>query len=256
MTDSIARRLFPHMTSVAAAAPPVTTSAVSPATSTAPLAHRLFPNMPRIPAPVRPALRYIAHNASPAPASARCCTALGTRAESWSTSRRESEMLEGLATPTYRSLIAEVERQRERRGWPIWKLEQVAGLSEAHISKLLRGERLGTWQTLEFLIAAMFPKGHRIRIEPLKPMKIAPASIPEHHHKILTAYNRHLLATVASSGGHARAEKLTRKRRQEIGKLGAQARWGHKRKLAPHTANGNRVNGNRAVGLPQPPAFD
>ena len=164
-------------------------------------------------------------------------------------------MIEGLATPTYRSLIRELDRQRERRGWPIWKLEERAGLSEAHISKLLREERLATWQTIEFLIAALFPEGCRIKLEPLKPTKLSPASIPEHQLKILTAYSRHLLATIASSGGIARAEKLTRKRRREIGQLGAQARWGHKRKLAPHAANGNH-NGQSAVGVLQSASID
>jgi hypothetical protein len=165
-------------------------------------------------------------------------------------------MIEGLATPTYKSLIAELERQRERRGWPIWKLEQVAGLSEAHISKLTRGERIATWPTIEFLIAAMFPTGCRIKLEPLKPIRIAPATIPEHQLKILRAYQRHMLATMASSGGFARAEKLPRARRQEIGRLGAQARWGHKRKLAPRAANGSSHNGKHTVGVSEHLAFD
>jgi transcriptional regulator with XRE-family HTH domain len=160
-------------------------------------------------------------------------------------------MIEGLATPSYRSLIAELDRQRERRGWPIWRLEERAGLSEAHLSKLLRGERIATWSTLEFLIAAMFPTGCRLKLEPLKPVRIAPAIIPEHQMKILRAYNRHLLATIASSGGHARAESLTRERRQQIGRIAAQARWGHKRKLAPRAANGSSHNGQRAGSLSQ-----
>jgi hypothetical protein len=167
-------------------------------------------------------------------------------------------MIEGLATPTYRSLLEELNRQRERRGWPIWRLEERAGLSEAHVSKILREARLATWSTIELMIDALFPGGCRIKLQPLKPRRplYSPASIPPHQLKILYAYNRHLLATIASSGGHARAEKLTRARRQEIGRIAAQARWGHKRKLAPHAANGSSHNGQRAVGVFESVAID
>jgi hypothetical protein len=116
-------------------------------------------------------------------------------------------------------------------------------LSEAHLSKLLHEERLGTWQTLEFIIAALFPGGCRVRLEPLKPTKITPASIPEHQLKILRAYQRHVLATLASSGGHARAAALTRAERQAIGRHAMQVRWRRKRKLAPRTpqADGRQI---------------
>jgi hypothetical protein len=165
-------------------------------------------------------------------------------------------MIEGLATPTYRSLIRELDRQRERRGWPIWKLEERAGLSESHLTKLLGEVRLGTWSTLELIIDALYPEGCRIKFAPLKPTKISAATIPEHQLKILRAYQRHWLAQIAPAGGYARAEKLTRARRQEIGKLGAQARWRHKRKLAPRAATGSNHNGQHTGTLCQLDAFD
>jgi len=138
-----------------------------------------------------------------------------------------------MVTPIYRSLIQALNQRRERLGWPIWRLEERAGLSEAHISKLLREDRLGTWATLQFIIDALYPDGCRLKFEPLKPTKITPATISEHQLKILYAYNRHQLATIASVGGFARAAKLTPARRRAIGKMGAKARWAHKRRLQP-----------------------
>lgn len=144
-------------------------------------------------------------------------------------------MMEGLATPLYRSLMQELDKQRERCGWPIWRLEERAGLSEAHLSKLLREDRLGTWSTIQFIVNALYPGGCRLKLVPLKPRRplYSPASIPPHQLKILYAYNRHLLATICSAGGLARAAKLTPARRRAIGKLAAEARWAHKRRLQP-----------------------
>jgi len=141
--------------------------------------------------------------------------------------------MEGMATPLYRALLQALDLARERRGWPIWRLEERAGLSEAHLSKLLREDRLGTWSTIQFIADALYPDGCDIKLVPRKPLAFVPATISEHQWKILRAYNRHLLAEIAPAGGRARAASLTRAQRQAIGRSGAKARWAHKRRLNP-----------------------
>jgi transcriptional regulator with XRE-family HTH domain len=143
--------------------------------------------------------------------------------------------MEGMATPLYQALLETLDRQRERRGWPMWRLEERAGLSEAHLSKLLRGERLGTWATIQFIADALFPGGVKIKLVAARPERepFAPASMSPQQLKILRAYNRHLLAEIAPMGGRARAKKLTPERRREIGRIAAAARWKAKRRLRP-----------------------
>lgn len=142
-------------------------------------------------------------------------------------------MMEGMATPLYRALLTTLDRQRERRGWPMWRLEERAGLSEAHLSKLLRGERLGTWATLQFIVDALYPGGVVLKLSPAQPQKplFSPASMSPQQVKILYAYNRHILAQIAPMGGRARAQKLSPERRREIGRIAAAARWKGKRRL-------------------------
>jgi hypothetical protein len=60
-------------------------------------------------------------------------------------------------------------------------------------------------------------------------------AIHEHQMKILRAYERQKCAQLAPLGGIARMEKLSPRQRQELGRLGAQKRWAHKRRLTPRT---------------------
>jgi hypothetical protein len=151
--------------------------------------------------------------------------------------------------PIYRSLMKAIERARWRRGWPLWKLEEEAMLSDGHVSKLQRNSgrdvgRHATWKTIQQLIGALYPNGAEVALKPCKPDFIATASFPTHQTKLLRAYLVHQLAVIAPLGGHARAAALTPAQRQAISRKGAMKRWAHKRRFVPRTTNGRGRDGN------------
>jgi hypothetical protein len=146
-------------------------------------------------------------------------------------------------------MMRAIERARWRRGWPVWKLEQEALLSEGHVSKLQRSRgrdvgRRATWQIVQQLIGALYPNGAEVELKPCKPDFVAAASFPTHQQKLLRAYLTHTLAVIAPLGGFARAAALSPEQRRAIARKGAQARWAHKRRLRPRATNGGDRNGN------------
>src|SRR6476620_8870690 len=66
-------------------------------------------------------------------------------------------------TSFYRAFMQAIERRRAALGWPMWKLEEQAKLSEGYYSKMLHADsaegRQASWQVLQKVANALWPDG-------------------------------------------------------------------------------------------------
>ena len=139
------------------------------------------------------------------------------------------------ATEIYRAITIELERERQRLGWAMWKVDDAAGLQDGHYAKLLHADRRSgrcvQWPTLQMVISALFPKGFDLVI---KHKAADPLTAENHRLKVMFAAadnnrlsRRELMATLGREGGKARAEKyktMTKEERQRIAKKARKTR--------------------------------
>jgi hypothetical protein len=150
----------------------------------------------------------------------------------------------GRAVPVpavYYALLAEIERHRLQLGIPMWKLDDAAGTQSRYYAKALYADtpsgRIATWGSVQMIVAALFPEGFSIRIEPKK-QGCAPASA----HRVSIRFSgarydfearrdwmTELSKRGASKGGQATARKLSKKRRIANARRAANKRWIMKR---------------------------
>lgn len=139
--------------------------------------------------------------------------------------------------PVYYALFAEIERHRIALGIPMWKLDDAAGTQSRYYAKALYADtpsgRIANWQSVQMIVAALFPDGFSIKIRPARGGKL-----PASNHRVSIRFSgarydyearrdwmTELSRLGASKGGKARARKLSKRRRREIGRLGAKKRW-------------------------------
>src|SRR5262249_16637747 len=72
------------------------------------------------------------------------------------------------AAPVYLTLMAAIEHRRAVLGWPMWELEERAGLSEGYYSKMLHADnaaqgRQASWSVLQKIVDVMFADKYAIK---------------------------------------------------------------------------------------------
>lgn len=139
--------------------------------------------------------------------------------------------------PIYYAVLAELERVRQQFGIPMWKLDDAAGAQSRYFSKALHADtptgRMATWTTLQMFVETLFPEGFSLSIK-AKPG----GSLVASKHRLSIAFSgarydlvarqdwmAELSKKGARKGGHARAAKLSPKRRRSIARNAAKKRW-------------------------------
>jgi hypothetical protein len=146
----------------------------------------------------------------------------------------------GRAVPVpavYYALLAEIERHRLQLGIPMWKLDDAAGTQSRYYSKALYADtpsgRMATWTSVQLIVAALFPEGFSIKIEPRKQgCSVASAhrvsikfSGARYDFEARKDWMTELSKRGASKGGKASAAKLTPKQRSKRARKAAKKRW-------------------------------
>ena len=143
--------------------------------------------------------------------------------------------------PIYMALMAELERRRQKLRWPMWKLDDAAGVPDRYYSKALHADtpsgRVAGWLNIHCLASALYPRGVRVVLIPMKKRLPATASIvgrkrgvagttksappPRPARFLLRSY----LRAVAQQAGKARQAQLTKEERRELARFAARKRW-------------------------------
>jgi hypothetical protein len=128
------------------------------------------------------------------------------------------------ATEIYRALTLECERRRQVLGWPMWKLDDAAGLQDGHYAKLLHADRRSgrcvTWDTLQLVVSALWPAGFDLEI---KHKANDPLTAERHRLKVMFSAadnnrlsRRELMRELGKRGAAARKLKLGKRERKKI----------------------------------------
>lgn len=147
-------------------------------------------------------------------------------------------------TPTaiYRAIMLAVDERRQALGWPMWMLDDKAGIADRLYAKLLHADaksgRQAQWATLQDICDALYPDGFEVLILAKKGQ--TPADVETFKRKL-----QHIAATfnaksrrelMAEIGRRASPEarrmgrlKIPRSRRKAIAKQAALVRWQRKR---------------------------
>lgn len=139
------------------------------------------------------------------------------------------------AEPVYRALLIEIERRRVQLGWPMWKLEDVAGVNDGHYGHMLHVDRKtgrqATWKIVQLVLDAMYPRGFDLILKPKSggmltaegtALKIKFAAA-DHDRQA----RRALMSALGKRGAQARAEKykiMSKEERQRIAKKARKTR--------------------------------
>jgi hypothetical protein len=131
--------------------------------------------------------------------------------------------------PAYAMLMAELDRRRQLLGLSSLELEDLAGLCSGHFQKgrhpQSRSGRCLSWPLLEALIGALYPTGYRILLHD----GAAPPPSGPKRHRLAHAWARAHLATIARLQTKQQRSlarlKIPRRRRKEIARMAARARW-------------------------------
>jgi len=109
-------------------------------------------------------------------------------------------------------------------------VEEKAGLSEGYYAKILHGERLASFDTLNRIVVAMMWGDVKVKLHTVSPRQaMRGAEATERILKInesVRTYQRGRMLELAPYGGFARAESLSPERRKAIAQHAARVRWG------------------------------
>lgn len=128
------------------------------------------------------------------------------------------------AFPIYRAITLECERRRQQLGWPMWKVDEAAGLNDGHFAKCLHADRSSgrqaSWKILHLIVTALFPEGFDLAMSH-KPGGNLTAE--DHRLKIRFAAADHdrisrrkLMSELGKRGAAARMLKLGKRERKKI----------------------------------------
>jgi hypothetical protein len=119
----------------------------------------------------------------------------------------------------------------------MWLVDERSGVQDGYYAKCLYPDtpsgRQAGWQMLDLIVGALFPEGYKAIFEPEKSGCLTTTKQREvirAHWAFASpkARREHLreIGTIGGKiGGHARAAKLSKRRRRQIARQGALARW-------------------------------
>ena len=101
------------------------------------------------------------------------------------------------STALYRQIIDCLKVRKEELGWSFWQLDEKSGAQSGYAAKAFNPDtpsgRMSQWQTLQWLIDAMYPKqNYRVFLVPDNPMRLGGKASPL----------ARLMALLAMSGCH------------------------------------------------------
>jgi hypothetical protein len=128
------------------------------------------------------------------------------------------------AFPIYRAITLECERRRQQLGWPMWQVDEAAGLNDGHYAKCLHADRSSgrqaSWKILNLIVTALFPEGFDLAMSH-KPGGNLTAE--DHRMKIRFAAadndrmsRRRLMSELGKRGAAARMLTLSKQERKKI----------------------------------------
>ena len=133
------------------------------------------------------------------------------------------------AMSVYMAFMTAIERRRARLGWPMWELDEKAGLSEGYYSKMLHAGstegRRASVETLEKVLDAMFQGAYILRFSKVRDDDLLSTARLKKINANLRTYLRHHMITIAPLGAKARVESQTPERRRAIARHAARVRW-------------------------------
>lgn len=138
------------------------------------------------------------------------------------------------ATSLYLQMIYQLERRRAQLGWPIWMLEDKAGISDGHYAHLITPDSLSgrqaSWKVLQEIATALYgPVALRLsNASPDRIMRVPSCTALTRNHAI-QSWMRTRLSEMGLKGGPARAAAMTPEQRSEAARKAAQARWARAR---------------------------
>src|SRR5262245_514666 len=150
------------------------------------------------------------------------------------------------AAPVYLTLMAAIEHRRAVLGWPMWELEERAGLSEGYYSKMLHADntpqgRQASWSVLQKIVDVMFQDKYAIKFALVDPDAVLLEARMKKVNEAVRTYLRKYFAVIGALGAARRNEQLSAAQRSAIasraGKIGAQRRRERRDRAANATAD-------------------
>jgi hypothetical protein len=144
------------------------------------------------------------------------------------------------ATPFFRTFMMAIERRRVTLGWPMWRLEEAAGLSEGYYSKMLHADsaegRQATWPVLQKVADALWPDGRcTVKVSVQGPDSMLPGAAIKQTNAAFRTYLRGYFIAMGQRGARARNAKLTAAERSEAARRANLARQRKRREAAKPT---------------------
>lgn len=132
-------------------------------------------------------------------------------------------------SPLYLEIMKQIDRQRRRRGFPSWMVDDLAGTQDGYYQKMLhataRSGRQAGWIQLQYVLDALYPHGVRLKLTPRRKYVQAEARI---NSKSRLGPRERKIATrreFARLGGKARWQETKPEERSKLLRAAAQARW-------------------------------
>lgn len=132
-------------------------------------------------------------------------------------------------TALYGVLMEAIEYRRATLGWPMWKVEEQAGLSEGYYSKILHAQSLegrrASVETLEKVLDALFEGAYiarfaRPRVDPM----LATARLKNINANLRTYLRNHMIM-IAPMGARALNASMTPEQRRARARHASRVRW-------------------------------
>lgn len=163
------------------------------------------------------------------------------------------------AVPIYRAVMLEIERRRAELGIGMERLSETAGIADRAYAKALYPDtesgRLARWQTIQFIMDALFPDGWDLEIRARNGPMLTAMSM---RYRIALANQvknpktyRQAMRELSRMAAEARASKIPRERRELIARKAARARWRKaekERKLRRQKRQAGNESGPAAIG--------
>jgi hypothetical protein len=143
-------------------------------------------------------------------------------------------------TSIYRTLMQALEYHRIRRGWPMWEMDERAGLSEGYYSKMLHCDapegRQATWPILQKVANALWPDGRcTVKVSAQGPDSMLPGATIKTTNRAFQTYLRRYFIAMGQRGAKARNERLTPQQRSEAARRANLTRQKKRREAAKPT---------------------
>jgi hypothetical protein len=146
------------------------------------------------------------------------------------------------ATPLYHEIISRARARIQTLGWPMWRVDEEAGLQAGYTAKMLHPDtasgRIGQWDVLEKLMSALYPHGYDVVIlahpQPLERFSAKPVKV---HRQMLAGQavepikKVQLYAFNGRKGGKRSLITMTKDERVKRARKAGRIRWRKWREL-------------------------